>query len=110
MRRRDGTRPCAPGSQRNRNTIARKIKVHVMFNKLWNIVSRVLAARESGWRRKPERPRFVPAVDELQARLVPATLTNGTLYIFGTDAADVVTVTTSGANIRVVENGRVQTF
>src|SRR2546421_12869026 len=81
-----------------------------MFKKLRNLVSRVVAARESGLRRRPKRPGFVPQVEDLQARLVPATLINGTLYIFGTDGPDVVTVTTSGGNIKVVQNGQSQSI
>src|SRR5262245_40633425 len=80
-----------------------------MLKKLNKALSRILGrSAASRGRQKPRR--FMPELEHLQNRLVPATLTNGNLYIFGTNAADVVNVTYDSGFIKVTENGHIQSF
>src|SRR5262245_22271432 len=81
-----------------------------MFHKLSTMFSRVLGTPATASGRKTRPRGFAPQVEALGQRLVPATITNGNLYIFGTNAADAVTVTYDTGTIRVVENGVSQYF
>src|SRR5262245_53562731 len=61
-------------------------------------------ASSSNQKQRPRR--FVPALEDLQARVVPAaTVSNGILYIDGTNTADVVIVIRDPNRFRVIDNG-----
>lgn len=65
--------------------------------------------KKSSSGRDPVR-RFLPALESLTERIVPASIINGNLYIFGTNADDNVTVTTQASTVTVVQNGVTQSF
>src|SRR5262245_62627765 len=82
-----------------------------MWKKLSKTLSRVSGTHTAGTGRDPRRPRrFVPEIEALQARVVPATLTNGNLYIYGTNGDDTVTVSANATSFKVTQNGQTQTF
>src|SRR5262249_51639187 len=82
-----------------------------MWKKFSKKMARVPGTRAATTGRKRRRPRpFLAQVEALQERLVPATLSNGILYIYGTGAADVVSVTNQSGSIKVTENGRSRLF
>jgi Ca2+-binding RTX toxin-like protein len=72
--------------------------------------SRIFGSKRRPVRRK-QRQTALPQVECLDSRLVPTvTLTNGTLYIFGTSGADVATVSYSSGTIKVIDNGVTRSF
>src|SRR5690242_14908816 len=81
-----------------------------MLKKVCHLLRHILNLPAIGSRRNPRPRGFVPAVEDLQARVVPATLINGNLYIFGTNGPDVVSVTYQSLTIKVIENGQTQSF
>src|SRR4051812_11327601 len=82
-----------------------------MLKKLRNMMGRALSVPVATSGRKQRRPRrSVPQLEGLPQRLVPAVLSGGTLYIYGTDAADTVGVTYGPGSVRVTENGQSELF
>src|SRR5262245_13583408 len=51
---------------------------------------------------------FVPEIESLQERLMPAVLVNGNLHIIGNNSADTVTVTLQNGTYQVIQNGRIE--
>src|SRR5215210_1103998 len=81
------------------------------MNNLSKAIARALGVPRPAASPARRRPRgFIPAVEALTERLAPAVLAGGVLYIHGTNAQDVVSVTNGTGTIKVTENGRVQSF
>lgn len=73
-------------------------------------LARLLGASAAPSNREHASRRVLPTVEPLPERLVPAVLVGGDLHIYGTNAADVVTVAYHAGTISVTENGQSQSF
>src|SRR3954447_6670660 len=82
-----------------------------MLKNLCKRIGRALSVPAAASGRERRRPRrAVPQLDGLPGRVVPAVVSGGMLYIYGTEAADTVSVTYGPGSVRVTENGQSQLF
>src|SRR5947208_3346250 len=81
-----------------------------MWKKLRKSISHILGTPAGSGRRQPGLRKFVPELEALADRVMPALLFHGNLYIYGTNGNDTVSVTANATSVKVTQNGKSQSF